>query len=72
MLGSSFYQTMMGCSPKCYISSFVKIGLPVHEKKIFEWFLPYMGIGPSWSCDLDFAIKLSSPLPMDAPHKILL
>ena len=27
---------------------------------------------PSWSCDLDFAIKLSSPLPMDAPHKISL
>ena len=27
---------------------------------------------PSWSCDLDFAIKLLSPLPMDAPHKISL
>ena len=27
---------------------------------------------PSWSCDLDFPIKLSSPLSMDAPHKILL
>ena len=27
---------------------------------------------PSWSCDLDFAIKLSSTLPMDAPHKISL
>ena len=39
MLGSSFDQTMMGCSPKCYIPSFVKIWLPVHEKKIFEWFL---------------------------------
>ena len=26
----------------------------------------------SWSCDLDFAIKLSFPLPMDAPHKISL
>ena len=26
----------------------------------------------SWSCDLHFAIKLSSPLPMDAPHKISL
>ena len=25
---------------------------------------------PSWSCDLDFAIKLSLSLPMDAPHKI--
>ena len=25
---------------------------------------------PSWSCDLDFGIKLSLPLPRDAPHKI--
>ena len=35
---------MMGRSPRCYIPSFVKIGLPVLEKKIFEGFLPYMGI----------------------------
>ena len=27
---------------------------------------------PSWSCDLDFGIKLSLPLPRDAPHKISL
>ena len=27
---------------------------------------------PSWTCDLDFAIKLSLPLPMDAAHKISL
>ena len=25
---------------------------------------------PSWSCDLDFAIKLETPLPKEAPHKI--
>ena len=36
MLGSSFDQTMTGCSPKCYIPSFVKVDLPAHEK-IFEW-----------------------------------
>ena len=35
---------MMGRSPRCYILSFVKIGLPVLEKKIFEGFLPYMGM----------------------------
>ena len=35
---------MMGRSPQCYIPSFVKIGLPVLEKKIFEGFLPYMGM----------------------------
>ena len=32
---------MMGRSPKCYIPSFVEIGLLVKEKKIFEGFLPY-------------------------------
>ena len=34
---------MMGWSPQCYIPSFVEIGLPVPEKKIFKGFLPYMG-----------------------------
>ena len=41
--GSSFEQTMMGLSPRCYIPSFMEIGLRVPEKKIFEGFLPYMG-----------------------------
>ena len=35
---------MMGWSPQCYIPSLVKTGLPVMEKKIFEGFLPYMGM----------------------------
>ena len=43
ILWSSFDQTMMSWSPKCYIPSFVKIGLPV-LKKMFEWFLPYTGV----------------------------
>ena len=34
---------MMGRSRRCYIPSFVKIGQPVLEK-IFEGFLPYMGM----------------------------
>ena len=34
---------MMGWSPQCYIPRFVEIGLPVPEK-IFEGFLPYMGV----------------------------
>ena len=42
--GSSFEQTMMGWSPRCYMPSFEKIGPPVLEKKIFEGFLPYMGV----------------------------
>ena len=58
--------------PRCYILSFMKIGPPVLEKKIFEWFYHIWAWRPSWSCDLDLAIKLQFPLPMDAPHKILL
>ena len=42
--GSSFEQTMMGRSHQCYIPSFMEIGPPVREKKIFEGFLPYMGM----------------------------
>ena len=62
------YMTM-GWSLRCYIPSFVKIGLPVLEKKIFEGFLQYIIIwawGPSLSCDPDAANipnKLSFPLP---------
>ena len=36
-------QTMMGWSPGCYITSYVEICPPVPEK-IFEGFLPYMGV----------------------------
>ena len=32
---------MMGWSPRCYIQSFMKIGLPVLEKKIFKGFTIY-------------------------------
>ena len=32
---------MMGWSTGCYIPSYVEIGPPVLEKKIFEGFLPY-------------------------------
>ena len=35
---------MMSWSPQCYIPSFVEICRPVPEKKIFEGFLPYMGV----------------------------
>ena len=34
----------MGWSPRCYIPSYEKIGLLVPEKKIFEGFLPFMGL----------------------------
>ena len=35
---------MMGWRPRYYIPSFVEIGQPVPEKKIFEGFLPYMDV----------------------------
>ena len=43
--GSSFEQTVMGRSPRCYIPSFVKISLPVLVK-IFERFFTIYGHGP--------------------------
>ena len=44
MPGSSFEQTIMGWSLRCYIPSFVEIGLSVPAKKIFDPFLPYSGV----------------------------
>ena len=35
---SSFEQTLMDRSPRCYIPSFVEIGMQVPAKKIFEVF----------------------------------
>ena len=34
--GPSFEQTMLARSPRCYIPTFVEIGLPVLQKKIFQ------------------------------------
>ena len=42
--GSSIEQTMMNWSPQCYIPSFMEIGPPVLEMKIFEGFLPCIGM----------------------------
>ena len=36
---------MMGWRPQCYIPSFMKIGLPVLEKKIFKGFNTIYGHG---------------------------
>ena len=51
--------------------NFTLIGQAVSEKKIFEKCV-WMTDRPRSGDDLDFAIKLSSPLPMDASHKISL
>ena len=43
------------------------------EEDFLVFFTIYgRGWRPSRSCDLDLAIKLSFPLPMDAPHEISL
>ena len=69
--GSSFDQTMMGRSPQYYIQSFVEIGLPVPEKKIFEGFLPHIWAWrPSWSCDQHHVNKVSFPCTGKLSHKI--
>ena len=41
---------MMGWSPQCYIPSFMEIGLPVLEKKIFK-VSTIWAWRPPWSCD---------------------
>ena len=41
------------------LPSFVKIGPPVLEKKIFEGFYHIWAWRPSWSCDPDAANKIS-------------
>ena len=50
--------------------SFVEIGPPVLEKKIFEVFYHIWAWRPSWSCDQDIAYKITMLLPKEAPHKI--
>ena len=50
----------------------VEIGPPVPVKKIFEGFLTYMGIWPSWSCDLNYLDPHWFPHPIDASYKIWL
>ena len=41
---------MMGCSPQCYIPSFLEIGLPVPEKKFLKGFYHmWVVMGPA-SC----------------------
>ena len=42
------------------------------KEDFFSGFYHIWAWRPSWSCDLDFVIKLLSSLPMDAPHKISL
>ena len=50
--------------------SFVEVGPPVPEEKIFKGFYHIWAWQPSWSCDLDHLYKLWFSLPKEAPHKI--
>ena len=63
---------MMGQNLQCYIPSFIEIGPPVPEKKIFYGFYHIWAWRPSWSCDLDHLYNLSFPLPKGAPHGLAL
>ena len=64
---------MMGWSPRCYIPSFVEIGPPVLEKKMFEWFFTIYGrgghLGHVTQMPRDAANKISFPLLKEAPQK---
>ena len=52
--------------------SFVEIGPPVLEKKIFKGFYHIWAWRSSWSCYLDFLYTCWFPLPIDALYKIWL
>ena len=52
--------------------SFVEISPPVLEKKIFEEFLPYMGMVAILVMLPGFLIYILVPLPIDALYKIWL
>ena len=50
---------MIGWSLGCYIPSFMEIGPPVPEKKIFEGFLPYMSVVAIILSDFHFLVPES-------------
>ena len=59
---------MMDRSPRCYMPSFVEIGPPVQDNKIFEAFFTIYGRGGH----LGHVNKLYFPLAKEATHKIWL
>ena len=52
--------------------SFIEIGPTIPEKKIFEGFLPYLGMAANLVSDLDYLYTHWLSLPIDALHKIWL
>ena len=57
---------MMGRSHQCYIPSFVEIGPPVPERKIFEGFLPYMVLYRKFPIEkpkLPSFVEIGPPVP---------
>ena len=54
------------------MSSFIDIGLPVLEKKVFKGFNHIWAWRPSWSCDLDYLYIHWFPLSIDASYKVWL
>ena len=58
--GSSFEQTMMGWSPRCYIPSFLEIG-PRFRRRFLKGFYHIWAWRTSWSCDQHHVYKFSFP-----------
>ena len=69
ILEPSFEQTMMGWSPRYYISSFMKID-PLVLEKIFWHFLAFVSMAAMLSIRPRFPHKILFPLSMEALHKI--
>ena len=68
-LGSPLEQTVKGLSTRCYMPRFKVINLRVLEKKIFEGFLPYMGMAAIFvMCDHNHMNKISFILPRKVPY----
>ena len=44
---------------RCYVPTFVEIGLPVPEKRFLKGFYHIWAWWPSWSCDPHAANKIS-------------
>ena len=55
-------QFMMGPCPRSYIPSFMQIGPAVPKKKVFEGFLPYMGMAAILVMCLFEVLRPSQPM----------
>ena len=72
-LGSPLEQTVKGLSTWCYQLRIKFIDLRVLDKKVFEWFLPYIGMAAVLvMCDLNHMSKISFISQIKVPYQISL